>query len=97
MRRANPAVAVLLLEGKALNASKCQGVFHEVSFNLFLDLINSYCNICLAHFLMECFKKTCLICDPFCVIVLSYNVFGENELAQFYPELFGRHQCGKQR
>lgn len=50
MRGANPAVAVLVLEGKALNASKCQGVFHEVSFNLFLDLINSYCNICLAHF-----------------------------------------------
>lgn len=57
MRGANPAVAVLVLEGKALNASKCQGVFHEDNFNLFLDLINSYCNICLAHFLMECFKK----------------------------------------
>lgn len=28
--------------------------------------------------------------------MLSYNVFGENEPAQFYPELFGRHQCGKQ-
>lgn len=57
MRAANPAVTVLVLEGKALNASKWPGIFHEASFNLFLDLINSYCNICLAHFLMECFKK----------------------------------------
>lgn len=50
MRGANPAAAVLVLEGKALNIRKCQSIFHEVSFNLFSDLINSYCSICLAHF-----------------------------------------------
>lgn len=50
MRGANPAAAVLMLEGNALSASKCQDVFHEATFNLFLELINSCCNICLAHF-----------------------------------------------